>query len=385
MPRLFLTCLAAILGLSGTAIAQNANGASPPQAVTVVTLKAEQVTLISPLPGRVAASRVAEVRPQVNGIITERFFDEGADVQQGAPLYKIDPASYEATVAAAGAGLLQAEATLRSAESEAQRQETLLGRSVVSQQNLDDAIAARDVAAAAVKVAQAQLQSAQIDLDRTTIAAPLAGVVGLSETTQGALVTAGQATPLTVIRDLDPVYVDVTQSAAELLRWRRSNLAAKAGMDQTVTLRLADGSEYDQSGRLEAAEPYVNELTGVIVLRLEFPNPDHLLLPGMYVQVGMPQGVVKDAILAPQEGVGRDRRGQPSAMVVNADNVVEQRSLTVLRDQGPYWVVSDGLKPGDRLIVAGFQKIAPGATVTPEERATDEPSTEAEAPAKAAN
>ena len=357
----------AILGTSVGAFAQGA-GETPPQPVTVVTLGAEPVTLISPLPGRVAASGVAEVRPQVSGIITDRLFNEGAEVVQNDPLYKIDAASYEAKVAAAEAALSQAEATLRSAESEAKRQETLLGRSVVSQQNLDDAIAARDVADAAVKVARANLQSAQIDLDRTTIRAPLSGVVGLSETTQGALVTAGQATALTVIRDLDPVYVDVTQSAAELLRWRRANPDAKRGMDPTVTLRLADGSDYPQKGHLEAAEPYVNELTGVIVLRLMFPNPDHLLLPGMYVQVEMPQGVVDNAILAPQQGIGRDRRGQPTALIVNADNVVEQRQLTVLRDQGANWIVTDGLAPGDKLIVEGLQKIAPGAKVTPEEQ-----------------
>ncbi|PQV55901.1 membrane fusion protein (multidrug efflux system) [Defluviimonas denitrificans] len=378
MLRFAYILAAAILGTSVGAFAQGA-GETPPQPVTVVTLGAEPVTLISPLPGRVAASGVAEVRPQVSGIITDRLFNEGAEVAQNDPLYKIDAASYEAKVAAAEAALSQAEATLRSAESEAKRQETLLGRSVVSQQNLDDAIAARDVADAAVKVARANLQSAQIDLDRTTIRAPLSGVVGLSETTQGALVTAGQATALTVIRDLDPVYVDVTQSAAELLRWRRANPDATRGMDPTVTLRLADGSDYGQKGHLEAAEPHVNELTGVIVLRLMFPNPDHLLLPGMYVQVEMPQGVVDNAILAPQQGIGRDRRGQPTALVVNADNVVEQRQLTVLRDQGANWIVTDGLAPGDKLIVEGLQKIAPGAKVTPEEK------TDAPAAAPAAN
>jgi len=367
MLRYTFMITAALLGLLPEAFAQGA-GNPPPQAVTVVTMGSGSVTLVAPLPGRVAASRIAEVRPQVSGIITERLFDEGAEVRQGDPLYKIDAASYEATVAASEAALLQAEATLRAAESEAKRQETLLGRSVVSQQNLDDAIAARDVADAAVKVARANLQSAQIDLDRTTIRAPLSGVVGFSETTQGALVTAGQATALTVIRDLDPVYVDVTQSAAELLRWRRANPSA-TGMDQTVKLRLADGSEYAETGRLEAAEPYVNELTGVVVLRLQFSNPDHLLLPGMYVQVEMPQGIVENAVLAPQEGVGRDRRGQPTAMVVNAENVVELRQLTVLRDQGPNWIVTGGLAAGDRVVVEGLQKIAPGATVTPEERA----------------
>lgn len=369
MLRHSLALSAALITLGANTSAQEA-GSPPPTPVTVVTLEAKPVTLISPLPGRVAASGVAEVRPQVNGIITARLFDEGAEVQKDDPLYQIDPASYEAKVAAAQAGLTQAEATLRAAESEAKRQETLLGRSVVSQQNLDDAIAARDVAEAAVQVARANLQSAQIDLDRTTIRAPLSGVVGLSETTQGALVTAGQSSALTVIRALDPVYVDVTQSAAELLRRRRANPSGE-GMDQTVRLRLADGSAYEQTGQLEAAEPRVNELTGVVVLRLMFPNPDHFLLPGMYVQVEMPQGVIENAILAPQEGVGRDRRGQPTAMVVNADNVVEQRALTVLRDQGPYWIVTEGLTSGDRIIVEGLQKIAAGAPVAPEERATE--------------
>ncbi|MCV2870268.1 efflux RND transporter periplasmic adaptor subunit [Defluviimonas sp. WL0002] len=371
MVRLTFGLCAALIAAPAATLAQGAGGGQP-QPVTVVTLDTQSVTLKSPLPGRVAASGVAEVRPQVNGIITERLFEEGGEVQKGDPLYQIDPASYEATVAAAEAALAQAEASLRAAESEATRQETLLGRSVVSQQNLDDAIAARDVADAAVKVARANLMSAQIDLDRTTIRAPLSGVVGLSETTQGALVTAGQATALTVIRDLDPVYVDVTQSAAELLRWRRSD-ASVNGADQTVTLRLADGSQYEETGRLEAAEPHVNELTGVVVLRLEFPNPDHLLLPGMYVQVEMPQGVVENVVLAPQEGVSRDRRGLPTAMVVNADNLVERRQLTVLRDQGASWIVTEGLGSGDRLIVEGLQKIAPGATVVPEERGSSTP------------
>lgn len=354
------------------AAAQQAGGEAPPQAVTVVTLEAQDVTLTSMLPGRVAASQMAEVRPQVNGIITDRLFDEGSPVEAGDVLYKIDPATYEAQVAAAEASLAQAQATLQSAEREAQRQQTLLSRSVVSQQDLDDAISARDTAAAAVQVAEAQLQAAQIDLERTTIRAPLSGVAGLSQVTQGALVTAGQATALTVIRRLEPVYVDVTQSASEILEWRRAGNRIDEAMDQTVTLHLADGSVYEHTGRLSAAEPHVDELTGVIVLRLEFPNPDQLLLPGMYVQVEMPQGVREDAILAPQEGVSRDRRGQPIAMVVGADNKVEQRQLTIERDQGSNWVVTDGLEAGDQLIVSGLQKIQPGATVAPEERVAEE-------------
>ncbi|WP_243612583.1 efflux RND transporter periplasmic adaptor subunit [Shimia aestuarii] len=352
-----------------SAQAQQQGGERPPTPVTVVTLKTQDVTLSSALPGRVTASGVAEVRPQVSGIVMERIFEEGRPVAKGDPLYRIDPATYEAAKAAAEANLAQAEAQLRSAQREEARQKELRERNVASQQAFDDAVAARDVAEAAVKVAEAQVLSTTIDLDRTTITAPISGTVGLSQTTQGALVTAGQTTALTVIRKLDPVYVDVTQSASELLQWRRSGqeLAEEAGA--VVTLRLADGEPYEHEGILAAAEPHVNEQTGVIVLRLEFPNPDRFLLPGMYVQVAMPQGIVQDAILAPQEGVTRDRRGRPTAMVVTAENVVESRELTVQRDLGNHWVVTEGLAPGDRIIVAGLQKVSPGMTVAPEERA----------------
>lgn len=336
--------------------------------VTVVTLDAQDVTLTATLPGRVAASGVAEVRPQVSGIVVERTFEEGKPVKEGDALYRIDPASYAAAKAAAEAGLAQAEAQLRAAEREEKRQQELLDRNVTSRQVFDDAVAARDVAEAAVKVARAQVQAATIDLDRTTIRAPISGTVGLSQTTQGALVTAGQTTALTVIRKLDPVNVDVTQSAAELLQWRRSGQQLAEEEGATVTLRLADGAEYEHKGILAAAEPHVNEQTGVIVLRMEFPNPEGFLLPGMYVQVVMPQGVVENAILAPQEGVTRDRRGRPVAMIVNAENKVEMRELTVQRDQGNKWVVTGGLTPGDRIIVAGLQKVAPGMTVMPKER-----------------
>ena len=374
MPSIFkaLPTIAVLLTVFGTvlpATAQQQGGERPPMPVTVVTVEASDVTLTSALPGRVTASGIAEVRPQVSGIVTERLFEEGKPVAQGDPLYHIDPATYEAAKAAAEAGLAQAQAQLRATQREEERQAELRQRNVTSQQNLDDAISARDVAEASVKVAEAQVLAAEIDLDRATVRAPISGTVGLSQTTQGALVTAGQAGALTVIRKLDPVYVDVTQSAAEILQWRRSGqeLAEEAGA--TVSLRLADGGGYDHTGRLAAAEPHVNEQTGVIVLRLEFPNPDKFLLPGMYVQVEMPQGVVKGAILVPQEGVTRDRRGRPVAMVVTAGNTVESRDLTVQRDQGSDWVVTEGLAAGDKVIVEGLQKVSPGMVVAPEERA----------------
>lgn len=368
--------LLAVAGLALTALtlpaaAQQQGGERPPQGVTVVTLDAQDVTLTATLPGRVAASGVAEVRPQVGGIIIDRLFKEGTEVAEGDPLYRIDAASYDAQKAAADAALAQANATLRSAERDATRQQELRDRNVTSQQTFDAALAARDVAEASVKVAEANLLASEIDLDRTTIRAPLSGIAGLSEVSQGALVTAGQTTALTTIRQLDPVYVDVTQSAAELLRWRRSGQSASD--DAVVSLTLADGSTYEHTGRLAAAEPHVNEQTGVVVLRLEFPNPEQFLLPGMYVQVEMPQGKVSNAVLAPQEGVTRDRRGRPMAMVVNADNAVETRELTIQRDAGVSWVVTEGLAAGDRIIVEGLQKVSPGMTVSAQERESEAP------------
>ncbi|MBK5932552.1 membrane fusion protein (multidrug efflux system) [Rhodovulum imhoffii] len=343
----------------------------PPVTVTVQTIHSQDVTLTTTLPGRVVASGEAEVRPQVGGILTERLFFEGAFVEIGEPLYRIDPATYEAREAAARAAVAQAQARLSAATKEAERIQELLDRRVVSEQNVDDAIASRDAADAALQVAMAELLAAEIDLDRTTIKAPLSGWLGRSLATQGALVTAGQAEPLAVIRAIDPVYVDVTQSAAEIIRWRRGHTQDDLeGADLTVVLKLADGSLYEHTGHVLAAEPHVDEQTGVVVLRLEFPNPDNLLLPGMYVQVEAPQGVVRDVALVPQRAVSRDRRGQPTALVVNAENTVEQRTLTVLRDHGSDWIVSEGLSDGDRVIIAGLQKTAPGASVLTEEIAT---------------
>lgn len=363
-------CLPISALLLGTTAALAQQQDAPPPVVTVVTLHAEEVPITTTLPGRVLASAEAEVRPQVNGIVNERLFDEGSRVRVGDPLFRIDPTTYQAAVAQAEAGLARANAEAAAAEREAQRVGALLDRRVSSEQASDNAIAARDSAVAAVKVAEAQLQTAQIELDRTTIRAELEGEIGLSQVSQGALVTAGQATPLAVIRRLDPIHVDVTQSAAEIIRFRRDMAAGgdKTRANGKVTLRLADGSDYDHEGKLTAAEPYVNETTGVVTLRLEFDNPDAILLPGMYVQAVVEQTIAKDVILAPQEGVSRDRRGQPIALVVNAQNQVEERQLTVLQDHGNTWVVSEGLNDGDRIVVEGVQRIGAGMPVTPEER-----------------
>jgi membrane fusion protein (multidrug efflux system) len=364
MIRVLALCTGLVPGL---AMAQQAAPAPP---VTVVTLSPQDVTLTSLLPGRVAASAEAEVRPQVNGIITERLFDEGADVTMGDPLYQIDTATYEAAVRQARATVAQAEAQLRAAEREARRLVELQARNVASEQALDEATSTRDSAAAGLDLAEAQLNSAEIELSRATIRARLSGRIGLSKTSQGALVTASQAEPLAVIRTIDPVYVDVTQSAAELLRWRRGETARDLeGADATVRLRLADGSDFGETGHLKAAEPNVNPQTGVVTLRMQFDNPDLLLLPGMYVLVEMPVEQAEAVYLVPQEAVIRDRRGRPMAWVVNGAGVIEERALGVIQDRGNAWVVDEGLNPGDRVVVAGFQKAAPGAAVTPEERA----------------
>ncbi|MCA8883975.1 MAG: efflux RND transporter periplasmic adaptor subunit [Rhodobacteraceae bacterium] len=374
-----LTLLAALAGAPITAaLAQGPAGERPPSPVTVVTVNPQDITLTATLPGRVVASASAEVRPQVAGIITKRTFNEGGTVQAGDVLFTIDPASYAAAVSQAQAQVAAAQAQLAAAERDERRAEELLSRNVTSQQTVDDAITERDQAKAQLLVAEAQLQAAQIELDRTTIYARLSGEIGRSEISEGALVTASQTAPLAVIRTIDPVYVDVTQSAADLLRWRRHGSAAKPGLaDHAVVLTLADGTGYEHTGTLTAAEPHVDEQTGVVVLRIEFANPDKFLLPGMYVQVEMPSATASGVYMVPQEGVTRDRRGRPLAWVVNADNVVEQRELSVLQDRGDAWVVDDGLAAGDRVIVAGFQKTGVGATVAPEERSDAAP----EAPA----
>ncbi len=354
---------------AGIVEAQQGQQGRPPTPVTVITVTPQDVTLTSLLPGRVAASAEAEVRPQVNGIVTERLFEEGADVTEGDPLYQIDRVSYNAAVRQARARVAQAEAQLRAAEREADRLLELQSRNVASQQALDEAVSARDSAEAGVELAEAELNSAEIELSRTTIRARLSGRIGLSQTSQGALVTASQAQPLAVIRAIDPVYVDVTQSAADLLRWRRGETEAELeGGDATVRLILADGTDFSETGELKAAEPNVDPQTGVVTLRMQFDNPELLLLPGMYVQVDMPVEVAEAVFLVPQESVLRDRRGQPSVWVVGDDDVIEARRIEIVQDQGNQWVVEGGLESGERIVVQGFQKTGPGQTVTPEER-----------------
>ena len=338
--------------LSGCKKEEAAPAPQIPQ-VGVVTLKAQPFTLTTDLPGRTTSYRSAEVRPQVNGIILKRLFKEGSDVKVGQQLYQIDPAIYESAV-------LSARATLQSAKSLADRYKQLVAEQAVSRQEYDNAEAAR-------LEAEATLNTAQVNLRYTKVLAPLTGRIGRSLYTEGALVTSGQANALAVITQLDPIYVDVTQSSVEMLELRKDladGRLKKAGDNAAkVKLTLPDGSEYAQEGRLEFSEVSVDETTGSVTLRALFPNPDEILLPGMFVHAQLEAGIDSHAILAPQVGVTHNLKGQPTAMVVGPDNKVELRVLQASRTVGSDWLVEKGLNPGDRLITDGLQFVKPGVEV----------------------
>ncbi|QVM97749.1 efflux RND transporter periplasmic adaptor subunit [Pseudomonas sp. B21-012] len=338
--------------LSGCKKEEAAPAAQAPQ-VGVVTLQTQAYTLTSDLPGRTTAYRIAEVRPQVNGIILKRLFKEGSEVKDGQQLYQIDPSVYEAT-------LNSAQANLQSTRSLSERYKQLVNEQAVSRQEYDDAQAKR-------LQAEASLRSAQIDLRYTKVLAPISGRIGRSSVTEGALVNNGQAEAMAVIQQLDPIYVDVTQSSAELLKLRReleSGQLQKVGDNAAkVTLTLEDGSTYAKEGRLEFSEVSVDQTTGSVTLRAVFPNPEHNLLPGMFVHARLAAGVNSAAILAPQQGVTRDLKGQPTALIVNKDNKVELRQLKASRTVGSDWLIEEGLNPGDRLITEGLQFVKPGVEV----------------------
>lgn len=348
-----------LLGLATPLAAQQAQG---PSRVTVITAKAADHPLTSRLPGRVKASTVAEVRPQVSGIIRERLFDEGASVEKGAPLYKIEDDSYRASVAAAKAAVAQARANRDLAVTDEKRAIELFGNNAGSAQKRDTAVATRQAADAALQAAEAQLMSAEIDLDRTTIRAPIAGEIGLSQTTTGALVAAQQTTALATIRALDTVYVDVTQSATDILRLTSTAEGREMRATGDASLILADGSIYHETGHLAAAEPNVEPTTGMITLRMTFQNPDHLLLPGMYVEVDLPQALARASFALPQNTVMRDRSGNAYVWVVD-NGTVAQRPVQIATSSGSDWIVTKGLKDGDQVISSGFQKTAVGAPV----------------------
>ncbi len=340
-----------------------AAAAAPPE-VAVATLAPQRVPLTTLLPGRTAAHLKAEVRPQVGGIIQARLFTEGGEVKAGQPLYRIDPATFEAAFGSARAALAKAEANAMPAGLKARRYAELARTGAVSTQDNDDAQAAFGQAQAEVQAAKAALESARIDLARTTIASPIAGRIGASSVTPGALVIANQAAALATIQQIDPIYVDLTQSSRDLLRLRQAlaagRLARSAAGGARVKLLLEDGSAYPLEGSLEFADITVDQATGVYALRALFPNSAGTLLPGMYVRAVLEEGVAEAALLAPQPAVARDAKGEPYALVILPDGTVEQRALTVDRVVGDAWLVTSGLNAGDQVIVEGLQKVRPG-------------------------
>lgn len=353
---------------SGAAGKPGAPGAGAQQmTVSVVTVKLQDVPLVTELQGRTKPHLVAEVRPQVTGIVQKRLFEEGAQVKAGQVLYQIDPSSYQATYDSAQAKLAKAKAQLTSAKSTAKRYENLGEIAAVSQQQREDAQSALLLAQAEQKAAEAAVRSARIDLDYTRVKSPISGRAGRSSVTQGALVTGNQAGVLVTVQQLDPIYVDVTQSSAQMLRLRQDFVSGKLGkVEETavpVTILLEDGSEYAEQGRLEFAEVSVDENTGSVTMRVVVPNPQYELLPGMFVRARLEQGVRHNAALVPHLGVMRNQQGQAMVTLVNAQNKVEQRVVETEQSIGDYWVVTSGLNEGDRVIVEGLQWVRPGADV----------------------
>ena len=337
-----------------------------PVEVGVVTLAAQNVTVSSELPARTVSTMQSEVRPQITGVIQKRLFTEGSMVTAGQPLYQIDERLYRASRDEAQAALVSAQATAVAAQAKAQRYRGLGDTEAVSAQDRDDVIATARQAAAAVGQARASLDTANVNLTFTQVRAPISGRIGRTLFTPGALVTASQTDPLTTIQQLDPIYVDVTQSSSQLLQLRRSLAAGKTlPASATIRLKLDDGSEYPLEGRIEFAEPIVDVDSGTVTLRARFPNPDGMLLPGMFVRVVAPQSVVPGAILAPQQGIARDAKGNATALVVTKDNKVERRTVTAAQAIGDKWLITAGLKAGDRLIVEGTDKVKPDDKVKP--------------------
>lgn len=358
--------LCAFIALSGCSREQAGGPQRPAAEVGFVTLQSQSVVLQTELAGRTTASLMSDVRPQVSGIIKTRRFEEGSQVKAGQVLYEIDPAAYQAAVEEANAALANAKAAVDAARLKDQRYSKLLAIEGVSQQEADEARVAHRQAVATVARMEATLASAQINLDYTRVRAPISGRIGISTVTPGALVTATQETALATIRALDPIYVDMAQSSAELLKLRRlvGGESVQSGSAK-VHLKLEDGSQYNQAGAMKFREVAVDESTGSVTLRAEFPNPDGLLLPGMYVRATLDQAVNTAAILAPQQGVTRDPKGNATALVLTADNKVEQRTLVTERAIGDRWLVRSGLAEGDRLIIEGTNKVRPGDTVNP--------------------
>ncbi|ALR20172.1 efflux RND transporter periplasmic adaptor subunit [Sphingobium baderi] len=364
--RTTLPLLSCVILLAGCG-AQEPEKTAPPE-VGVVTLKSEPAVLMSELPGRVTAVETSEVRPQISGVIRRRLFEEGAIVHAGQVLYAIEDAPYRAALGTAQGSLARAQAAIDATRLQAERYRGLVNINAVSRQEADNADAAARQARADVSAQRAAVDAAQVNLGFTQIRAPISGRIGRSRFTPGALVQAGQPDPLAIIQQTDRVYVDVTQSAAEILELKEAMKAGGVVRDDgsaRVALVLPNGKTYPVEGRLQFSEVTVDQTTGAVTLRASFPNADGMLLPGMYVRARLIDGVRQNAILAPQRGIARNERGEPTALIVNRDNKVEQRIVATDRALGDRWVITSGLKPGDRLIVDGLLKAKPGSSVTP--------------------
>ncbi|MDJ5228876.1 multidrug efflux RND transporter periplasmic adaptor subunit AcrA [Salmonella enterica] len=375
-----LTPLAVVLMLSGSLALtgcddkQDQQGGQQMPEVGVVTLKTEPLQITTELPGRTVAYRIAEVRPQVSGIILKRNFVEGSDIEAGVSLYQIDPATYQATYDSAKGDLAKAQAAANIAELTVKRYQKLLGTQYISKQEYDQALADAQQATAAVVAAKAAVETARINLAYTKVTSPISGRIGKSSVTEGALVQNGQASALATVQQLDPIYVDVTQSSNDFLRLKQElangSLKQENGKAK-VDLVTSDGIKFPQSGTLEFSDVTVDQSTGSITLRAIFPNPDHTLLPGMFVRARLQEGTKPTALLVPQQGVTRTPRGDATVLVVGADNKVETRQIVANQAIGDKWLVTDGLKAGDRVVVSGLQKVRPGAQVKVQEITAD--------------
>ncbi len=375
-----LSPLAAVLMLSGSFLLtgcdnnKSEQAAQQPPAVGVVTLKTEPLKISTELPGRTSAYRVAEVRPQVSGIILKRNFVEGSDVKAGQSLYQIDPATYQAAYDSAKGDLTQAQANARIAQLTVKRYKPLLGTKYISQQDYDTAVATAAQNDAAVQVAKANVETARINLAYTKVTSPISGRIGKSSVTEGALVQNAQTTALATVQQLDPMYVDVTQSSEDFMRLRSELESGQLKQNDgkaNVTLLMQNGNSYPQTGTLEFSDVTVDETTGSITLRAIVPNPNHALLPGMFVRARLDEGTNPNALLVPQQAVARTPTGEATVMVVGADNKVEARQVTTSQAIGDKWLVTDGVKAGERVISTGLQRAKPGAQVTPQEVSDD--------------
>lgn len=348
-------------------IGRSSRGAAAQRApqVSVTEIQPTELDMTTTLQGRTAPYLVADVRPQVAGILQKRLFKEGSEVKEGQALYQIDPAVYEAAVASAKAELQRAQAVLYQTRLTANRYAQLVKTNAISKQNNDDAQAAYKQAQAAVAAAEAGLKNAQINLDYTTVRSPISGRIGRSLVTPGALLSAHQAQNMAVVQTLDPIYVDVTQSSKEILSLKKDIASGKLktkGGAIPVTLIMEDGTKYPQTGELTLSEVSVDPGTGTITLRAEFPNPENILLPGMFVRTELPQGTMEKALLVPQRAVMREANGTPYVYVVE-DGKIAIRRLVTHRTQGQNWIVEEGLKPGEKVVIEGLQRIRPGVPV----------------------